>query len=341
MTLNGHFPGVGHGVPPSRWRCKGVAGMKLSQLAQTLGLEQRGMDVEVTGVAPADEAGPGTLAFAGERKHLAKANGAGALILTEELAHGLERPLLVSRAPALDLARAAPLLGHRAMGFVGVDPAAVIHPSAQLGEGVAVGARAVIGAEAVIGPGCIIHPGAIIHERCILGARCVIQSNAVIGSEGFAYEFVGGRHQPVPHFGIARLEDDVEVGACTTVDRARFGETLIGAGTKIDNQVQIAHNVHIGRHCIIVAQVGIAGSCTIGDGVVLAGQVGVVPHVTIGRGARLAASTGVANDVPEGATFSGWWGKDHRRSMIELSSMGKLPEFMKEVRAFMKRFGGE
>ncbi|MBF0164550.1 MAG: UDP-3-O-(3-hydroxymyristoyl)glucosamine N-acyltransferase [Magnetococcales bacterium] len=314
--------------------------MKLHALADRLGLESRGGDVGIDTVAPVESAGAGALTFVTARKWLAEVKGASALLVPPELVEeatsepGL--PLLISRAPALDAGRVGLLLGQRELQLRGVHPSAVIDPSAQLGAGVAVGPLAVIGAGVVIGADSVIHAGVVIHDGSLIGARCVIHANAVIGGEGFGFEYVDGAHRKIPHLGIVRIEDDVEVGANTTVDRARFGETRIGAGTKIDNLVQIAHNVHIGRACLIISQVGIAGSCRIEDGVVLAGQAGLVPHVTVGRGARVGAATGVAVDVPAGATWSGWWGGPHRENLAQINAMRKLPEFMKTVRDFMK-----
>ncbi|MBF0293835.1 MAG: UDP-3-O-(3-hydroxymyristoyl)glucosamine N-acyltransferase [Magnetococcales bacterium] len=314
--------------------------MQLTELARRLQLEPPGAEVEIGGVAPLESAGPGDLSFAVGRKWLAGATRAAALLVPPDLAETAREmtglPLLISRAPALDAGRAALLLGGRALQVTGIHPTAVIDPSARLGEGVSVGPLAVIGAGTVIGPDCTIHAGAVIHERCVIGARCVIQANAVIGGDGFGYETFGGAHHRIPHLGIVRIGNDVEIGSGTTIDRARFGETSVGDGTKIDNLVQIAHNVTIGRACIIVSQVGIAGSCRIEDGVVLAGQAGLVPHVTVGRGARVAAATGVAVDVPPGAAWSGWWGGPHRENLSQINALRKLPEFMKAVRAFMQ-----
>ncbi|MBF0340932.1 MAG: UDP-3-O-(3-hydroxymyristoyl)glucosamine N-acyltransferase [Magnetococcales bacterium] len=322
--------------------------MKLSELARRFSLEQRGEDMEIHRVASLESAGAGDLSFVTTRKWLAGAERATALLVPPDLAEEAGRilggnvSLLISRAPALDAGRAGVLLGGQELKVRGIHPAAVIDPSARLGEGVAVGPLAVIGAGVVIGAGSVIHAGAVIHDHSQIGSRCVIHANAVIGGEGFGFEYLDGAHQRIPHLGIVRIEDDVEVGACSTVDRARFGETRIGAGTRIDNLVQIAHNVQIGRACVIVSQVGIAGSCRIEDGVVLAGQAGLVPHVTVGRGARVAAATGVAVDVPAGATWSGWWGGYHRENLAQINALRKLPEFMRTVRAFMKgRESGE
>lgn len=312
--------------------------MTLIQLAERLGLEQRGEDVAIHGVAPLESATRRDLSFVAGRKWLAQAGVAGAIIVTADLADQVEHPCLISPSPAWHLAQAAKIFGMRPMELTGISPDATIHPTAILAEGVAVGPRAVIGAQVTIGKNSQIHAGAVIHAGCIVGANCVIQSNTVIGADGYGYEMVEGVPRRIDHFGIVRIEDDVEIGAGTTIDRARFGETLIRTGTKIDNLVQIAHNVQVGRYVMIVSQVGISGSCRIEDGAILAGQAGLVPHVTVGKGARVAAGTGVATDVPEGITWSGWWGQEHRRNLTEINAIRKLPEFMKAVRKFMDRF---
>ncbi len=142
----------------------------------------------------------------------------------------------------------------------------------------------------------------------------------------------------ITHFGNVKIGDDVHIGSCTTIDRGRFGATVIGSGTRIDNLVQVGHNVKIGRCCIVVSQVGISGSCTMEDGSIMAGQSGCVPHVTIGAGARVGAGTGVIADVPAGVTWTGWIGQPHRESMTQVSAVRKLPAFMKKVLAFIKKY---
>ena len=318
--------------------------INLSVLAERLGLQLLGEDVSITGVAPLTSAGPGELSFIEAQKWLAYietySERIGAVIAPLALASRISKPLLISETPALDVARAALMMGYRTLAYteVGIHPTAVVDPSSCIGHGVSIGPLVVIGAEVVIGDETIIYAGAIIHERSIIGARCIIHSHAVIGADGYGFQYVAGSHQRIPHFGIVRIGDDVEIGSGTTVDRARFGETTIGDGTKIDNLVQIAHNVQIGRHVLIVAQVGIAGSCVIDDGAILAGQAGIVPHVTVGKGARVAAGTGVATDVPPGKSWSGWWGQEHRHNLLEISAVRKLPAFIKKVEAFLQAY---
>lgn len=318
--------------------------MKLSELATQLGLEHPKKDVTITGIAPLDTAGPGDLSFINTRKWLDTVNLSGhkaeAFMISEALASSLtaDQPHLITPSPALHAGIAATRLGRKTLNVHAIHPSAIIDPTAQLAPSVAIGPHAVIGAEVVIAEESVIHAGAIIHDGSLIGARCIIGSNSVIGSDGFGYEFVAGQHQKIPHLGIVRIDDDVEIGASTTIDRARFGETHIGTGTKIDNLVQIAHNVTIGQHCLIVSQVGIAGSCRIEDGAIIAGQAGLVPHVTIGQGARIAAATGVAGDVPPGVTWSGYWGQRHRNNLTQINAVRALPDFIKKVQKFMKKW---
>ena len=218
-----------------------------------------------------------------------------------------------------------------------VDPAAHVGPLCVIGEGAVVAAGAVlearcyVGARASVGADCWLKPGVVVGDYCILGARCRIQSGAVIGSDGFGYEPVNGEIQRIPQIGNVVLEDDVEVGANSTLDRARFSQTVVGRGTKIDNLVQIAHNVRIGRQCLITAQVGIAGSTTLGDHCVLGGQSGVAGHLTLGDRVKLGAQTGLFEDVPADGFMNGTpavpFGLERR--LVVLSR--RLPDLFKKV----------
>jgi UDP-3-O-[3-hydroxymyristoyl] glucosamine N-acyltransferase len=195
-------------------------------------------------------------------------------------------------------------------------------------------ARCYIGAHATIGTDCWLKPGVVIGDYCVLGARCRIQPGAVIGSDGFGYDTREGRHDKIAQSGIVVVGNDVEIGANTTIDRARFGRTVIGEGTKIDNLVMIAHNVVIGKHCIICAQVGIAGSAQIGNYVVLAGQAGIVGHIKIGDGAIVGAQSGVSNDIePKSLVVgspprpAGQW----KRSIVRIDRLGELYDRVKKL----------
>ncbi len=187
----------------------------------------------------------------------------------------------------------------------GISPLASVSPKARIGVNVIVGAFSAVGDHAEIGDDSIIYPNVSIYDGCKIGRRCILHSGVVIGADGFGFATVGGRHKKIPQIGIVRIEDDVEIGANSTVDRAVLGETVIGEGTKIDNLVQVGHNVTIGKHCLIVAQVGIAGSTELGDSAVVAGQAGISGHLKIGNGAQIGGGASVFHDVPAGAKVIG------------------------------------
>jgi UDP-3-O-[3-hydroxymyristoyl] glucosamine N-acyltransferase len=234
----------------------------------------------------------------------------------------------------------------------GVHPSAVVHSGAQIAPDASIGEQAVVMPGAVIGPrsvvmaagyigtgarigaACLLHPHAVVGHGCLLGDRVILHSGAVVGSDGFGYDTQDGRHTKIAQSGIVVVEDDVEIGANTTIDRARFGRTVIGEGTKIDNLVMIAHNVVIGKHCIVCAQVGIAGSARIGNHVILAGQAGLVGHIRIGDGAIVGAQTGVSNDIEPGARVVGSPPRpigDWKRSIIRVDKLAELYDRVKKL----------
>jgi UDP-3-O-[3-hydroxymyristoyl] glucosamine N-acyltransferase len=186
-----------------------------------------------------------------------------------------------------------------------IGPFSTIGDDVVLGDGVVIYQNVSIEAGSVIGDGTIVYPQVSIYERSIIGKRCIIHSGVVIGADGYGFATHGGRHHKIPQIGIVRIGDDVEIGAGTTIDRAALGETSIGDGTKIDDQVMIGHNVKVGKHCLLVAQVGIAGSTTLGDYVVVAGQSGFAGHLTIGNGVQVAAKSAVLDDVADGVKVMG------------------------------------
>lgn len=240
---------------------------------------------------------------------------------------------------------------------IGIDPRASIDPSARLGpdcsimpfavvgEHTTLGARCQIHSHVVIGRNCtlgddvILYPGAVLYDGTVLGNRVIVHAHAVLGADGFGYRFQAGQHVKVPQLGRVEIGDDVEIGACTTVDRGTFQATRIGTGTKIDNLVMIAHNCRIGRHNLLVSQVGIAGSCTTGDYVVMAGQVGVADHVTIHDRAVIGAGSGVPSDIPAGERVLGypcWPEREARRILV---SMANLPTVCRDVRQIKQHLG--
>jgi UDP-3-O-[3-hydroxymyristoyl] glucosamine N-acyltransferase len=190
-----------------------------------------------------------------------------------------------------------------------------------------------------VGDDSFIHPNVTVRERVKIGRKVIVHSGTVIGSDGFGYVQEKGGHYKIPQVGGVIIGDDVEIGANVCIDRATSGNTIIGSGTKIDNLVQVAHNVKIGRNCIIVAQVGISGSVDIGDGVILAGQVGIKDHVKIGPGAVVAAQAGVSGDIPGGRIYSGTPAIPHGTSLRALNLYSKLPEYVKRIREIEKKLG--
>lgn len=236
----------------------------------------------------------------------------------------------------------------------GIHPTAVIHPSAKLGANPTVGPHAVIGenttiganavllAGAVVGRFCTLgdditlHPRVVLYDDCTLGNRVVIHAGAIIGADGFGYRLVKGKHEKVPQLGTVIIEDDVEVGANTTIDRGTFGPTRIGTGTKIDNQVMVSHNCRIGKHNILVSQVGLAGSCVTGDYVVMAGQVGVADHVAVGDRAVLGAQTGVMGDVPADTFLFGYPAMPGREFLKCAAEWKKIAGLRQEVAKIKK-----
>jgi UDP-3-O-[3-hydroxymyristoyl] glucosamine N-acyltransferase len=326
--------------------------VKLSELAARLGASVRGDgSVEVTRVAGIDEAGPGDLTFVSNPRYAAKlpATRASAVIVAPEIDTPL--PSLLSSNPYLAFARAVAVLDPPPRPAPGIHPTAQVGPGAVLGEGVhlgacvVVGARARIGArsvlhphvvlydDAVVGEDCDLHSGVQVREACRLGHRVVIQNGAVIGSDGFGFaKDEAGRYAKIPQRGIVVLEDDVEVGALSAIDRAALAETRIGRGTKIDNLVQVGHSVTIGEDSVLAGQVGIAGSTRLGARVTLAGQVGVAGHLTLGDGVIASAQTGIPHDVEAGAFVSGYPAIDNRAWLKASALFAKLPELQKRLR---------
>ena len=220
-----------------------------------------------------------------------------------------------------------------------------MRPLAYVGEGARIGAGSILHPGAIVergaqvGAGCILYPCSVVRERCVLGDRVILQPGAVVGSDGYGYAFdpAGPAHVKVPQAGIARLEDDVELGAGACVDRATLGETVVGRGSKIDNLVQIAHNVRLGAHCLICAQAGVAGSSELGNGVVLGGQVGVIGHLRLGDGVQVGAQSGIMEDVPAGESRSGSPARGHVAWLRSSAVYWRLPELLREQAALRRR----
>ena len=329
----------------------------LAQLAEHAGGHAEGdRGFVLSGVASLSEAGPRDAIFVEGARQLpaASAGCAGAIFLPA----GLDLPgrnLIRVDNPRLAFAGALALFNPSLRPPAGIHPAAVVEPSAvvdptatvaafcYIGVGARIGARAVLHSHVHVGPGAaigadtLLHPGAIVLERVSVGARVIVHSGAVIGGDGFGYVFDGSRHRKIPQVGTVEIGDDVEIGAGTTIDRATTGTTRIGRGTKIDNLVQIGHNVTIGEHVIVVSQVGISGSARIGDGAVLAGQVGVGDHATIGAGARVGAQAGVIRHVEANATVAGFGPQLHRDFLKCQAVFEQLPQLRRRLIELEKR----
>jgi UDP-3-O-[3-hydroxymyristoyl] glucosamine N-acyltransferase len=332
----------------------------LSDIAAELGLEVEGDgQVLVTGVAALDLAGPGDIAFVRSASHaeLARGTGAAALILPADVDPGA-RPVIRSNNPALDFARVVERFGEQARPAPGIDPSVSladdceIDPSASLAPGVVVGAGCRVGARSVLHPNvtlyrhvvvgadCLIHARVVLREGTRIGDRVRLQPGVVIGGDGFGY--VGdedGARVRVPHVGHVVIEDDVEIGANTTVDRATLGETRIRRGTKIDNLVQIAHNCEIGEDVIIAAQSGVSGSTKIGAGAVLMAQSGIAGHLDIGEQAFVGARAGLHKDVRAKGRVWGspqLEGKQWHRAM---AAFARLPDMLRRLRAVERMVG--
>ena len=219
----------------------------------------------------------------------------------------------------------------------GVGPHVVIEEGAIIGDGTVILAGSYVGHHTVIGNHCLFYPNVTIREKVTIHNRVIIHSGTVVGSDGFGYIDVEGTHVKIPQVGTVEIEDDVEIGANVTIDRARFDKTFIGRGTKIDNLVQIAHNVIIGEGCIIVSQVGISGSTRVGKGAILAGQAGIVGHLTIGEGAVVAAQSGVSKSVPPHTQVWGFPAKPHAKALEINAHTQRLPVYVKTIQELKKR----
>ncbi|HEV7267324.1 MAG TPA: UDP-3-O-(3-hydroxymyristoyl)glucosamine N-acyltransferase [Falsiroseomonas sp.] len=326
--------------------------LTLAEAAGTALGELRGGDpaTRITGVGPLAGAAEAEISFLDNRRYAGQlgATRAAAVVLAAEFAERLPAGVaaIITDQPYLGFARIAARLYPVPPPRPGIHPSAVVDPSAQLGAGCEVGPLAVIGAGAEIGPGCAIGPHAVLGEglvlgegcrigahaslsHCLVGRRVVVHPGARIGQEGFGFAVTPeGRFETVPQLGRVILEDFVEVGANACVDRGSQGDTVLGAGTRLDNLVQIGHNVRTGRGCVIVAQVGISGSATLGDGVQMGGQSGLTGHMSLGDRVRVGAQAGVMNDVPAGTDVVGspaWPAKDTLRAMAALRRLGQKP----------------
>jgi len=318
--------------------------------------------VPITGAASVADAQEGDITFFGNSKYLPalRASRATCALVPEGFAEPIAAIPIQVANPSLAFSQVVERFAPAPVVFEpGIHPSAVIASSARIGEGVSIQAHAVvepgaiigdrtilgantyIGHEAKIGADCHLYPNATVRERCTLGNRVTLHNGAVVGSDGFGYEMVQGRYVKIPQTGIVQIDDDVEIGANTTIDRARFGRTWIGEGTKIDNLVQIAHNVVIGKHTVICSQTGISGSSKIGNYVTMAGQVGLVGHIEIGDQAVIAAQSGVSKNVPAKEMWFGTPATPIREQKLMIANQSRLPKLVERVKRLEERLSGE
>ena len=317
-------------------------------------------ETPISGIADLAGAGAGQLAFLGNARYVqaAKKTAASAILIAREETETFPAVVIRVASPSLAFSKIAALYAPEPVSFApGVHPSAVVSPDAVIGEGasiqplavieagVRIGARSVVGAgsylghRTTVGEDALIYPRVVIRERSVLGDRVIVHSGAVIGSDGFGYELKEGRHVKIPQVGNVQIDDDVEIGANTTIDRGRFGRTWIKRGAKIDNLVMIAHNVIVGEYSLVVAQAGISGSTTLGKYVTLAGQVGLAGHIEVGDQATVTAQSGVTKDIPAKAVLAGRHAVPLRESLRLEALFRKLPELWERIRALEKKAG--
>jgi len=327
----------------------------LQELATLSGAELIGdPKLQITGAASLGEATPGEISFFANRKYigLLRKTRASAIFVPPDFAEPINAAQVRVSNPTKAFEQVLLKFAPSAVTFApGIHSTAIVDPSVQLGERVSiqplavieagtrigddtiVGAGSYIGHETVIGSACHIYPQVTIRERSKIGSRVIVHSGAVIGADGFGFEMVDGRQEKIQQLGIVQIDDDVEIGANTTIDRARFGRTWIQEGAKIDNLVQIAHNVVIGKNTVIAAQSGIAGSVQIGQRVLIGGQVGVIGHIEIGDNTALGAQSGISKNISGGA----WWASpavplaEAKQQIAWVRRLGKLFARVKEI----------
>lgn len=308
-------------------------------------------NIEICGVCGIKEAKQGDITFVANPKYISLMDhtDASAIITTPDVKKA-PKPLILAENPSLAFAKLLALVSPNAtVRYVGVHPTAiigrnvsfgknvsiqpyvVIEDNSEIGDNTMIGSGVFIGNNSKVGSDTVIYPHVSIREKVVVGDRVIIHSGTVIGSDGFGFATVKGLHHKIPQIGTVIIEDDVEIGSNVTIDRARFDKTLIKHGTKIDNLVQIAHNVVIGENSIIVAQTGISGSTIIGKNVTLAGQTGIIGHITIGDNAVVAAQAGVTKSVPENTCVSGYPAKPHKKAKRINACVQKLPDLYKLV----------
>ncbi len=313
-------------------------------------------DITIRGICGIKEAKPGDITFVANSKYapLIESTQASAVITSPEIKSS-SKTLVHARNPSLAFVKLVSLVAPEDIRPKGIHPSAVIGKNVKIADNIAIGAYTVIedgvfidensiiypscfiGHHSSIGKNCLIYPHVSIRERITIGNQVIIHSGTVVGSDGFGFAAIEGLHQKIPQVGTVEIDDDVEIGANVTIDRARFDKTVIGKGTKIDNLVQIAHNVVIGENSVIVAQVGISGSTSIGKGVILAGQVGIVGHINIGDKVVVAAQSGVSKSIPAHTKVWGYPAKPFTFAKRVNACIQRLPQLYKTISQLQKR----
>jgi len=326
--------------------------LNLSEVASRVGGKLvGGEDPVITGLASIDDAGPGDLTFVNRHSRTDALDGCGAAAVLVGPEHEVELPAVRVDDPygafatllellQTDPDRLFPPLVHATAVVpadavlgqgVAIGPYSVLGAGVVIGAGTRLGAHVILGCDSVVGKDCLIHSGVTVREGILIGDRVIVHSGAVIGSDGFGYLPGPEGIRKVPQVGIVEIQDQVEVGANVCIDRATTGRTVIGAGTKIDNQVQIGHNVILGKHCSLSAQTGIAGSSQLGDRVIAGGQVGVGDHIRIGADVRIGGQSGIIGDVPDGKTLFGTPALERGESFRLQAFLRKLPDLLQRV----------
>lgn len=332
--------------------------LKLSEICQLINGKLDGDgDTRITGIDRLDEAGPGQLTFVASAKHAKQISQiqASALIVYPDFPETDKNVIRVDEPYSAFLTVAKRFLPHRKPVFPGIHHTVILGEDTLIGENPTLGPYVVIGRDCTIGNNVsiesgvvisdgvqigddtVIHQNVSIREDCRIGNRVILHPGVVIGADGFGFQNVAGSNQKIPQIGIVIIEDDVEIGANSTIDRAAVGATRIGRGSKLDNLIQIGHNVVIGEQTVIASQTGVSGSTKIGRGVIIAGQVGIADHLTIGDRAILGAQCGVTKSIPAGVIVSGYPARAHMRAKREEAVIRRLPELLKLINSLKER----
>lgn len=342
-----------------------MAGIQLGELAGRFGwaVEAAAAGKIIHGAGSLDHASSDDVAFYADPRYgrSLKKTRAAAVLVPTDFSDEIQSTIIRCENPAGEFAKVLEFFrppaiawekgvhptavvspGARVSPEASVQPYAVIEDGAEVGAGSVIGAYTYIGHRARVGEGSFLHPHVVVEERCVVGSRVILHGGVVVGSDGFGYEFKNGRQEKIPQTGIVEIGDDVEIGANTTIDRARFGRTLVAEGAKIDNQVQIGHNVTVGPHSVLCAQVGISGSTRLGSYVTLAGKVGVNGHIEIGDQAMVGAMSGVVRSIPAKEICAGRPPlpmKEYKRNYVQLRNIHKLYDRVKELEAVLEKEG--